>query len=288
MITTNVIYSKLMETSSLISYNLFFNLSSDADGTILNINKGNTIFSHNTVEHVVSSSFPGCMLVKDDASFSLVQNYFKSCNGKGIDGNFAHVLYCTSKSLNIEQLSAFLCTPYPLQQSDSLIRFDSIDVTLTYYNSSNCYGRMGASGFSMGSAMKDLVFTYINVIDSCDHNSIELISNQNTITIMNSNILNATKNTQCVLNNYCNVYLINCIFGDFNQNFAHDPSRLSFKDCVIYKTTQGISISSINTKTSIDFKIKLDLIRNESYASCSKNIKDINILAINVCIFYRN
>ena len=274
-----------METTSLISYNIFINLSSNASGTILNINKGQAIFSHNTVEYVVSSSHPGCLLVKDEVSFSLIQNYFKSCKGEGENNQYSHVLYCTSEKINIEQFSAFLCTPYASQQTDSLIRLENTDVTLNYYNSSNCYGKMGASGFSLGVIKRNVVFTYVNVIDSCDHNSIEFHSTQNIVTLQNSNILNATKNTNIVINNNCDVYFINCVFGDCNK-FANNPAKLHFEDCVIYKETQGISISNINKQTSIDFQLKLDL-KSKGIETCSRHLNTINKLIINAIILIR-
>ena len=79
-----------MERKYDISCSFFGSISSDANGTVLNVENGDATILHCSFFEITSSSFPG-VIFGSSSNFSLSHNGFVLCHANGSNLNYGRV-----------------------------------------------------------------------------------------------------------------------------------------------------------------------------------------------------
>ena len=248
--------SNLGNKQIICSY--FQSISSPTSGAILNVNNVDIKITNSRFFKINSNIYPGCFLVKN-SKFTLSLCYFDYCYTKGRDMSLGKISYFQYSTVKFDQFSCIRCGPTKTAIGDSINVFEYSKSNINSYNTSYCYGIDGSSSISIYSP-SDSTVKNMNCVDCIDWCSYETFYNEEIVEVIDSNIINSTKNSDyCVNFNSGNKNHIftRCAFFKICSSFCSSSSALSLVDCISDVNKNGYSFITITKISSFKLILKV-------------------------------
>jgi hypothetical protein len=223
-----------------VSCSIFESISGSNGGTILSIANSKLHFFKCKFYNITSSSFPGCFNVTK-STFSLKLCSFSGCHAAGSNRCFGKIANILDSTVAISHFSAYLCGPLLSDVGDSIIVFTNCKVETNYYNATNCYGSDGGAISFYSNPCENSLY-YLNIVDCIDHNSFETTGSSYSTVVYQSNFLNSSKNSACVIcANGAPCKFVSCVFTKKHSLFISGNSAVTFVDCITDTSDSGFT-----------------------------------------------
>ena len=241
-----------------IEFSHFEGFEKDGDGGVLSV--------ENIDLTITCCSFTSNSATKNGGSIYLSKchlnitktEFYKSKSTANTDNIAGNALYLKEDILNIQDVSASLCSDSNDARSDSAIRSLSTNTTVKNYNASHNSGVGGASSISIHLSPVGSSVSYTNVYDVLDNCAIESWSSCYTVKFSNFIKFNPRYNKGIVAQKEANSFtFIQCSFfeTDTLSITAYSESALSIIDCYSDRLLPSITQTTEFTTISIDFDI---------------------------------
>ena len=268
------------QESTIISFSLFVDISSQNGGTILNSIQGTVSLIHNEFIRVTSNKSPGCFYIESCSKLLMDSNYFVACSGSGGNNYYGNILNCLSSKYICNYFSAYLCAPSTTPSADSLIRASDCNTDILYYNSSFCYGIDGSSSVSIVKITKNNNIKYMNAIHNINYDILELWGEKSPSFVYQSNFINGTKNTMYFLHIGIDTAFYDCVFAQSGEKpFCSNINKCSFNNCTCDKYISDITFNIVLEPTTVKFEF------HYGFCSNSKNTRIYQLLCTQIIKF---
>ena len=237
-----------------ISCASFKDIKTSKQGSIFQYDSCNVHIDKCSFLRVSSTSFPACFYITNSHA-SITKCFFSNCFCAGGDAKFGNAYFCYQCYCKLHYSYTFKCAPSYEIYGDSTISLQkSKEIEITFHNSSNSYGKNGASLISYLDSNIDLVkISYLTSIDSHEKFIVEITETKKS-NISFSNFINGYL---CSHYMFCNpsseVYLSNCVFINPHSTFYCQNSIIFIDDCFSNQPIYGYSITTVNDEYRISF-----------------------------------